>query len=131
MPDHHEHLHKLAERLRHEQARQGLRQEDIAERSRHVDPKGKGIHLKTVGNVLAGRSVPNRHTRLVIERVLGLPEGFCSKILAGEEPEAPPATDLGALRAIVEHDNRLRAVEEQLRELVQILTAIRKALGTT
>ena len=93
----------LGELLRRHRERQGLTQEDLAERA------GGGLSARTIGNLERGRTRPYAHTMVALSAALGLDDAEHEQLLAAWRSAAPATT-------AAQPQDRLSAGREALAE---------------
>lgn len=135
---------ELGEAVRNRRKELGLSQRDAADRSKWIDARfyggDKGISEKAWQVIeQAAEQEPRRHTLLMIDGVLGWPEGTAHAILWGQEPpDGPPVTERGTadrvrdgsdpvLRAAIEGlVLRVEALEQREQVLLDELDALHR-----
>jgi transcriptional regulator with XRE-family HTH domain len=114
----------LGELLRRHRERQGLTQEDLAERA------GGGLSAETVSNLERGRTRPQAQTLAALADALGLTDGERAALLAARAgaaappagPAPPPPALAGPLTPLVGREREAGAVARLLRQGARLVT---------
>lgn len=106
----------------------GLTQQDLADRTKRLDPKGKGFSMRTVTEIEAGFPRERQPATLrMLDLALEWPRGTSRSLLDGEGiPEGMTGSDAERVRAL---DARVAMMEDKLDTVLDALDALMRLRG--
>lgn len=114
-------LEHLAQALRDRAEQLGLSQSALVEETKRLDPRGKGLSIRTVNGLFnAADGGPTERTRGLLEAALHWPSGAVRSIMDGGAPPEP-----------LDRDTAVRVAElaDEVAELRGLLRQVAQALG--
>ena len=123
-----QHPDELAREVEKRRLALGLTQKDLADRTKRLDPKGKGVSGRIITEIESGFS-RDRHpsTLRMLDLALEWPRGTSRSLLDGEGiPEGMTSSDAERLRAL---DARVAMMEDKLDTVLDALDALMRLRG--
>lgn len=116
---------RLAEHVRLRAAYLGLTQQQVSERTHELDPKGKGLSIRTVSQIWNAKEA-DRYDRTLglLDRALEWPPGTSKALMDGEEP--PEMADPSDAEKVEALERQIQELRDEVRTILDYIRATRR-----